>query len=114
MTRRTWTYTAGGRPLPEPVEVTPGAEPEGFNLAEGRQPLFTDRFMEGHTTVDGVDIGSRRKRADYMRARGLADASDFSTAYYEKKKAERLNAGLANLGEQIARNYDALSRRGRK
>lgn len=114
MSRRTWTYTVGGRPLSEPVEVTPGAEPEGFNLAEGRQPVFTDRFMEGHTTVDGVDIGSRRKRADYMRANGLAEASDFSPAFYEKKRSERLNGTFANLGQQIARNYDALSQRKRK
>ena len=35
MTRRRWTYTIGGRPLPEPVEVTEGAEPEGFNATEG-------------------------------------------------------------------------------
>jgi hypothetical protein len=52
-------------------------------------PIMTDRFYEGVRTVDGVDIGSRRKRRDYMKARGLADGDDFSPGYYERVRREK-------------------------
>lgn len=38
--------------------------------------------------TDGTDISSRTKRRDYMRAKGLADASDF-TEHWQKKAKER-------------------------
>lgn len=52
-------------------------------------PVFTDLYMDGQATVDGVDIGSRRKRREYMRATDSLDASDFSRGYYEKERRYR-------------------------
>lgn len=88
MSRRTWTYTLGGRPLSAPVEVTPGAEPEGFNASAERMPVFTDRYLEGDRAPDGTDIGSRAKRRDWMRQAGVADASDYRQ-YWERARQQR-------------------------
>lgn len=46
-----------------------------------RQPVFTDRYMEGVAATDGTDISSRRKRAEYMRRNNLADADDFKESW---------------------------------
>lgn len=52
-------------------------------------PVVTDLFMDGHVTVDGEDIGSRRKRKDYMARTGARDATDYSRAYYEGERRSR-------------------------
>lgn len=110
MTRRRWTYTMGGNPLPGPVEVS--ADVAGH--AE-RQPLFTDRFMEGDRATDGTDIGSRSKRRDYMRTNGLADVADF-TEHWKRAEAERTNLsrGKAERTEAIRKALHVLEQRGRK
>lgn len=47
----------------------------------------SEEEVYGHdTTADGVDISSRRKRRDYMRATGVTDFSDFSPEWREKQK----------------------------
>lgn len=106
MSRKRYAYTLGGVPLPEPIEVS-----EDYRGGDERMPLYTDRFMEGHHTVDGVDIGSRAKRRDYMRANGLADYSDF-TEHWKKKAEERRNPRFSgDIGGDIARAYDKLATR---
>lgn len=82
--KRRWLYTSGGTPLPEPVEVTPDfqATPERSGNA-----FMVDRFMEGAVTTDGVDIGSRSRRREYMKAHGVTDSSDYSG--HLAKAAER-------------------------
>lgn len=45
-----------------------------------------DFYMDGAHTVDGVDIGSRRKRNDYKRAAGVEDSSDFKNTIAEQTK----------------------------
>jgi hypothetical protein len=109
MSRRRWTYTLGGVPLPEPIEVS-----EDFQSHAERQPLFTDRYMEGATTEGPsgtVDIGSRRKRAAYMQAHGLADYGDFAE-HWKKKERERSTPRFSgDLGADIARAYETLSKR---
>ena len=85
MTRRRFLYTDGGRPLDEPVEVTPD-----YERYDAKQPVFTDRHHEGQRAPDGTDIGSRRKRAEYMRLNGLADADDFKGSWV-KARQERDN-----------------------
>jgi hypothetical protein len=35
-------------------------------------PILVDRYMEGTRTVEGIDIGSRRKRREYMKQTGVA------------------------------------------
>lgn len=50
---------------------------------------ITDRLHEGtRSPVDNTDIGSRRKRREYLKATGLVDATDF-TQTWAKQKAER-------------------------
>lgn len=39
-------------------------------------------------TTDGVDISSRTKRREYMKATGVTDSSDFSPAYVERRKKD--------------------------
>lgn len=85
--RRRYVY----RPNPETgrvesVEVTPD-----FQAHEERQPVYTDRYMEGVRASDGTDIGSRTKRRQYMQARGLADASDYTETW---AKAEQQRAAF--------------------
>lgn len=59
-------------------------------------PIVTDRFMEGDVTVDGQDIGSRRKRKDYMNRNGYADANDFSPEWREANQRIREREQEAN------------------
>lgn len=59
-------------------------EPQAINA-----PILVDRFMEGASTQDGVDIGSRAKRREYLKATGSADASDFSRSYFERARGAR-------------------------
>lgn len=56
-------------------------------------PILAGRFYENTKATDGTDIGSRAKHAAYMKANGIAAASDFSPAYYEGvRKAQELAA----------------------
>ncbi|WFG54186.1 hypothetical protein Mx9_p79 [Myxococcus phage Mx9] len=86
VSRRRFVY----RPNPETgrveaVEVTPD-----YQSVEERQPVYTDRYMEGDRATDGTDIGSRTKRRAYMQANGLADADDFKGVWdkAEKQRAD--------------------------
>jgi hypothetical protein len=112
MTRRRWTYTMGGNPLSEPIEVT-----EDFQAAPERSGalVMVDRFMEGDRATDGTDIGSRAKRRQYMQAHGLADVSDF-TEHWKKAEAERnnLSRGKAERVESIRKAFHALEQKWRK
>lgn len=51
--------------------------------------IITDRWYEGAQTLSGIDIGSRRKRQEYMRANGLADANDVSQSYLDRQRADQ-------------------------
>jgi hypothetical protein len=52
--------------------------------------ISMDRHYENTGATDGTDIGSRRKRNEYMRRHGLADASDYRETWQqaEKKRGE--------------------------
>ncbi len=65
-------------------------------------PILVDRFMEGAQTADGVDIGSRLKRREYMKATGSADASDFSRGYFEKVRSARDNSVKESTRKTVA------------
>lgn len=52
-------------------------------------PIMVDRFMEGAVSTDGVDIGSRRKRSDYMRATGSTDKSDYGADHGDRVRASK-------------------------
>lgn len=82
--RRRFLYRANAEGVVEAVEVS-----SDYQRHEERQPLYTDRYMEGTVSpVDGSDIGSRAKRREHMRAHGLVDADDFK-GEWDKKAAER-------------------------
>lgn len=70
----------------ESVEVTPD-----FQSHEERAPVYTDLYLDGMRATDGTDIGSRAKRRQYMQARGLADASDYTETW---AKAEQQRAAF--------------------
>lgn len=100
--RRRFAYTMGGTPLPEPVEVT-----ADFQATSDRQPLFTDRYMEGDRAPDGTDISNRTRRKAWMQATGSADAGDFSPTFYGRARRER-EAPAPGLNQAIR---DAYNRR---
>lgn len=66
-------------------------------------PIMIDRFMEGHVAQDGTDIGSRRKRRDYMKETGAADASDFGPGYGQRVRARREAEVATQTRETVAR-----------
>jgi hypothetical protein len=50
-------------------------------------PIIADRIHEGTTFDDGErvrDLGSRRKRREFLRETGLAEANDYSRSYREQ------------------------------
>lgn len=52
-------------------------------------PIITDRWYEGARTLDGDDIGSRRKREEYMRSRGYTDGNDVVNTDLGRLRAEQ-------------------------
>jgi len=72
-------------------------------------PIIADRIHEGTTLDVGdriVDIGSRRKRRQFMRETGLVESSDCSKAWLAKQAAEkdkRADRATDNAFEQAAR-----------
>lgn len=48
---------------------------------------------------DGSDISSKKRRRDYMKREGVADTSDFTGGYWEKKVKERVEARSPNPKE---------------
>lgn len=93
------------------VEITDDWEPTP------RTPVVTDLYMDGQRSTDGADIGSRKKRREYMRANNLADASDFketwAKAARERAKYFKGDFDHARRKEQIARAIYEHERRRR-
>lgn len=58
-------------------------------------PICVDRFYENTKTTEGVDIGSRRKHRDYMKATGLTTADDFKETW---KRETELRKRIATEG----------------
>lgn len=85
--RGRWVWDAEAGRLVSAVEYAPPSRALDA-------PIISDRIHEGTTFDDGervCDIGSRRKRREFMRARGLEDATDASPQYREnvRKQMER-------------------------
>jgi hypothetical protein len=84
---------------------------EPVRLHEGRQPVFTDRYMEGtRSPVDGTDIGSREKRRQYMAATGYVDASDYSESWYANKREERAREADRQRRADVVEQVRKISR----
>ena len=102
MARRRWVYTEGGKPLPEPIEVS-----EDWSNTVRRVDVVTDLYMDGVAATDGTDIGSRKKRRAYMQAHGLADADDFKG---EWAKADRERQAMRHGNFDTRERKEAIAR----
>lgn len=96
--RGRWVWDARQGKLVRADEYQP--EPQALNA-----PILTDRFMEGHRTLEGEDIGSRRKRLEYMKRNGLVDANDFSNAYFERQRAAKERETKAERKQAVVEAY---------
>jgi hypothetical protein len=95
----------------------PKASPRGFvsavDLGEYdapqavNAPVLSGRFYENACTVEGIDIGSRRKFNEHLRRTGLAHASDFTNTI--KKKQEERAAHFQTGGDHKQRR-EAVAR----
>ena len=104
--RRRFIYRQNERGEVEAVEVS-----TDFQRNEERQPVFTDRYMEGVRATDGTDIGSRTKRREYMRDHNLADFDDFKGTF-EQMQNQR---PMPDRGEAKAAVREAIHQmKGRK
>lgn len=102
--RRRYVY----RTNPETGEVHSYEVGENY-VPEGseRQPVFTDRYMEGARATDGTDIGNRWKRREYMRRNNLADADDFKGIW---AKAAREREAVFTGQHDKAERREAVAR----
>jgi hypothetical protein len=105
-----WVYRTNEEGKVEVIEVS-----SDYEAYDARQPVFTDRYMEGVSTVDGVDISSRTKRREYMKSEGLVDADDFKNTWAkakdEREKFFRGEKKDPRLKEAIRRAFEQPRRR---
>ena len=78
MTIRGTFYYRPGHPKANHYGMVEEHDLEAIPQEPGRTMVLTDLYMDGQATVEGIDIGSRRKRREYMKRTGSLDASDFS------------------------------------
>lgn len=74
------------RPNPETGEVEAVEVSQDYQRHEERQPVFTDRHLEGMRAPDGTDIGCRWKREEYKRRNGVTDASDYAQTWQQAQE----------------------------
>jgi UDP-N-acetylmuramoylalanine-D-glutamate ligase len=85
-----------------------------YQRHEERQPVFTDRYMEGVTATDGADIGSRVKRREYMRAHNLADFDDFRHTFEKMQKEREATFRTPSKAERVEAVREAIQQLRRK
>lgn len=68
-----------------------------------RVPVLTDRHYEGTRALDKdkTDIGSRRKRNEYMRRKGLIDQNDFTPSYVARMREEKQREHAKNIEKAV-------------
>ena len=72
------------------VEVPPDYVGDGFSAGHTSE----GELYDGARTLEGVDISSRKKRREYMRANGLTDPSDFKQHWPKvAEQRQRMQAG---------------------
>lgn len=118
MSRRRWVYTQGGEPLPAPIEVT-----EEWTNATPRAQTSTEELVYGNAiATDGTPINTRHRHREYLKANGLAMASDFKETL---PRAEQRRRDIATVGgdqamrrerrEQVGRAaYELKQRKGQR
>jgi hypothetical protein len=101
--RGRWVWDEASGQMVEASEYRPAST--------GRLEISMDRHYENTGTLDGVDIGSRRKRETFMRDRGLADPRDFKGEWRrteERKVAEHAVEGATP--ERVREVQDTVGR----
>ncbi|HAM41748.1 MAG TPA: hypothetical protein DCP69_10560 [Candidatus Omnitrophica bacterium] len=103
---------------PETGELIPASEyvrPASTRALDA--PIMAGRFYENVCTVDGVDIGSRKKRREYMRSNNLADTDDFKGEWTKAaKRRDEIREGRHDSKERreaLGRAMYQLERKGR-
>lgn len=68
-----------------------------------RVPVVTDRYYEGTRALDAnrTDIGSRRKRTEYMKRRGLIDQADFTPQYIAREREHKQRQHEKNIEKAV-------------
>lgn len=112
MTRRTWVYTEGGRPLAQPYEA--GADWRNVSASTGDLGKFEYSNLQA---TDGTDISSRTKRNAYMKATGVADVRDFTETTRKAAEARQEwregRSDTRETADMVGRAAYALRRKGR-
>lgn len=85
-----------------------------YRRASARVELMTGAHYEGQRATDGTPIDSRRKHEAYMRAHGLAPASDYAQSFERlpQRRAEEDRQMTRELVDTIGRA--AHTQRGRR
>ena len=91
---------------PRTGELVP-AEEYAPEHEDGRTMVVSDLYMDGTRATDGTDIGSRRKRRDYMRRNDLADTSDFTEHW---KKAEKARENFMGDAQSTRERRETIGR----
>jgi len=77
-----------------------------------RQLARADIYMSGLRSTDGVDISSKRKRKEYMKAANVTDSSDFTPEFYDRVRRAEMDRDNKERREAVARAaYEVLERR---
>lgn len=91
----------GGKDCKGSVDITLAPPLAAENAVNA--PIMVDRFMEGAVSTEGIDIGSRAKRREYMRATGVADKSDYGKGWNDRVRASREREVQKLTRETVAR-----------
>lgn len=99
-------------------EMVPAEEYVPEEPDDKRVMLVTDRHLEGMRATDGTDIGSYRKRDEYLKAHGLTHADDFkqhlSPEQKERRAAAKAQAERRALRETVGQTAYELKNRKRR
>jgi len=100
-----WVYTEGGRPLPEPIEVS-----DDYSDAPRSTGDLGKFEYDNARAPDGTDISSRTKLNRYLKESGLALAGDFK-GQWESQQKQREAASRGEKSEADKRRHrEAIGR----
>lgn len=76
-------------------------------IVDQKVEVFGEAHYDGMRAVDGTPIDSKRKRREYMNARGLADYGDFAGT---RAKAEKMRQELSTTGGDHKERREQIER----
>jgi hypothetical protein len=85
-----------------------GPAPRKTSGQSGDGWMFSDRYLDGTQSVDGVDISTKRKRREYMKRHNLApfDEAQGDVARARRAVEDRISGRTGKL-ERVAALRDA-------